>query len=87
MNPLNDIKLYKDTDADLSIIQSKKVGIVGYGNQGRAQALNLAESGVDVKIGLRPGSETREQVIRDRLDVLDLSKITKWADVISILIL
>lgn len=86
MNPLNDIKLYNDADADLSIIQDKKVGIVGYGNQGRAQGLNLADSGVDVKIGLRHDSKTREKVIRDGLNGIDISDIVKWADVISMLI-
>jgi ketol-acid reductoisomerase len=52
------IKVYYDKDADLSIIQSKKVAIVGYGSQGHAHALNLKDSGVDVVVALRPGSAT-----------------------------
>ena len=46
-------KIYQDKDADLNLIQSEKVGIIGFGNQGRAQALNLRDSGVEVLIGLR----------------------------------
>ena len=51
-------KIYKDRDAELSLIRSKKVGIIGFGNQGRAQAMNLKDSGVDVCIGLREDSRS-----------------------------
>ena len=51
-------ELYYDDDADLSLIQSKKVAIVGYGSQGHAHALNLRDSGVDVVVGLREGSSS-----------------------------
>jgi len=47
-----------DDGADLSLIQSKKVAIIGYGSQGHAHALNLKDSGVDVVVGLRPGSSS-----------------------------
>ena len=56
---INDF-IYFDKDADLSLIQSKKVAVIGYGNQGRAQALNLKDSGVDVRIGLRAGSKSHK---------------------------
>ena len=56
------INVYYDKDADLSIIQSKKVAIVGYGSQGHAHALNLKDSGVDVVVALRPGSATAKKV-------------------------
>ena len=46
-------KIYKDKDVDLELIKDKCVAIIGYGNQGRAQALNLRDSGVDVRIGIR----------------------------------
>ena len=46
-------KIYKDRDAELSLIRSKKVGIIGFGNQGRAQALNLKDSGLNIKVGVR----------------------------------
>jgi ketol-acid reductoisomerase len=49
-------KTYHDQDADLSLIQAKKVAIIGYGSQGHAHALNLKDSGVDVRVGLRPNS-------------------------------
>ena len=49
-------KTYHDADADLSLIQSKKVAIIGYGSQGHAHALNLKDSGVDVRVGLRADS-------------------------------
>ncbi len=50
--------VYYDKDADLSIIQGKKVAIIGYGSQGHAHACNLKDSGVDVVVGLRAGSAT-----------------------------
>ena len=49
-------QIFYDKDADLSLIQGKKVAIIGYGSQGHAHALNLKDSGVDVRIGLRTGS-------------------------------
>ena len=49
-------KAYHDADADLSLIQAKKVAIIGYGSQGHAHALNLKDSGVEVIVGLRPDS-------------------------------
>ena len=52
------MKVYYDKDCDLSIIQGKKVAIIGYGSQGHAQACNLKDSGVDVTVGLRKGSAT-----------------------------
>ena len=50
-------KTYHDQDADLSLIQSKKVAIIGYGSQGHAHALNLKDSGVEVRVGLRADSQ------------------------------
>lgn len=52
------MKVYYDKDCDLSIIQGKKVAIIGYGSQGHAHACNLRDSGVDVTVGLRPGSSS-----------------------------
>ena len=49
-------KIYYDDDADLSIIQNRQVAVIGYGSQGHAHALNLRDSGVDVRVGLREGS-------------------------------
>ena len=55
---MNISKIYKDGDACLKYIQSKKVGIIGFGNQGKAQALNLRDSGINVYIGGRLGGES-----------------------------
>ena len=51
--------MYHEEDADLSIIQGRKVAIIGYGSQGHAHALNLRDSGVDVRVGLKEGSPSR----------------------------
>jgi ketol-acid reductoisomerase len=79
-------KTFYDHDADLSLIQSKKVAIIGYGSQGHAHALNLKDSGVQVKIGL-PASEA-DSVAKARkagFEVVPAAEATKWADVIMIL--
>ena len=51
--------IYHDEDADLSVIQGRKVAVIGYGSQGHAHALNLRDSGVDVRVGLAEGSKSR----------------------------
>jgi ketol-acid reductoisomerase len=63
------MKAYFDADADLALIRGRKVAIVGYGNQGRAQALNLRDSGVSVILGLRSGSARRAvaEALRTRM--------------------
>ena len=53
------VEVYYDDDADLSIIQGRKVAVIGYGSQGHAHALSLRDSGVDVRIGLPEGSKSR----------------------------
>ena len=83
---MNKDKLYFDKDADLNIIKTKKVGIIGYGNQGKAQALNLIDSGVDVTIGIRKSSKTINLLKASNIKYDDISNITKHCDVISLLI-
>ena len=78
-------EMFYDKDADLSIIQGKKVAIVGYGSQGHAHALNLRDSGVDVKIALRDGSRSTVKAEGDDFEVLSVADATTWADVIMIL--
>ena len=73
-------------DADLSLIQSKKVAVIGFGSQGHAHALNLRDSGVDVVVGLRPGSSSAAQASAQRLTVRSIAEAADWADVIMILI-
>src|SRR4026208_1614320 len=57
--PVMSVNIYSDDDADLSIIQGRKVAVIGYGSQGHAHALSLRDSGVDVRIGLPEGSKSR----------------------------
>ncbi|MEM9691165.1 MAG: ketol-acid reductoisomerase [Myxococcota bacterium] len=74
-----------DADADLKLIQGKKVAVVGYGSQGHAHALNLKESGVDVRVGLRPDSSSRASAEGQGLTVGTVSEVAAWADVIMVL--
>jgi len=75
-------KTYHDQDADLSLIQAKKVAIIGYGSQGHAHALNLKDSGVHVKVGLRPGSANAKKAELAGLEVGTVAEVSKWSDVI-----
>ncbi len=79
------IETYYDADADLSIIQGKKVAVIGYGSQGHAHSLNLRDSGVEVVIGLREGSKSRAKAEEAGLTVMSNAEATKWADVIMLL--
>jgi len=75
-------KTYHDADADLSLIQAKKVAIIGYGSQGHAHALNLKDSGVDVRVGLRPNSPNAKKAALAGLHVGSVAEVSAWADVI-----
>ena len=74
-----------DKDADLSLIKNKKVAIIGYGSQGHAHALNLKESGVDVRIGLKDGSKSKAKAEAAGLKVANVAQACKEADVIMVL--
>jgi len=74
-----------DADADLTLIQGKKVAVIGYGSQGHAHALNLRDSGVEVKIGLKEGSKSRQKAEEAGFEVQTPAEVTKWADVVVIL--
>ncbi len=76
---------YHDEDADLSIIQGKKVAVIGYGSQGHAHSLNLRDSGVDVRIGLADGSKSRAKAEAEGLRVLSVAEAVKEADVVMLL--
>ena len=79
------MRVYYDRDADLNLIKSKKVVIVGYGSQGRAHALNLKDSGVkDIAIALRPGSSTAKKVEADGLKVMSVAEAAAWGDFLMI---
>lgn len=78
-------ELFYDGDADLSIIQSRVVAIIGFGSQGHAHAMSLRDSGVDVRVGLRPGSASAKKAEEAGLRVVDPATAAAEADVIMIL--
>ena len=81
------MRVYYDRDADINLIKSKKVAVVGYGSQGHAHALNLRDSGVkDVAIALRKGSASAQKAEKEGFKVMDVADAAKWADVIMLLV-
>src|SRR5580693_7579759 len=78
--------MYYDDAADLALIRGKKVAVIGYGSQGHAHALNLRDSGVSVRVGLAPSSHSRAKAKEAGLTVGDVADVTRWADVVMILI-
>ncbi|MBO1902126.1 ketol-acid reductoisomerase [Leucobacter weissii] len=78
-------EIYYDGDADLSIIQGKKVAVVGYGSQGHAHAQNLRDSGVEVAIALKPGSKSIQKATEAGFEVKTVDEAAEWADLIMIL--
>jgi ketol-acid reductoisomerase len=79
------LSIYYDKDADLSLIQAKKVTIIGYGSQGHAHANNLKDSGVSVTVGLREGSSSWGKATESGLSVASIAEATKDADLVMIL--
>lgn len=80
------MNIFYDKDADLSIIRGKKVAILGYGSQGHAHALNLHDSGVDVTVGLRPNSSSRQKAESAGLKVADIPQAVMNADLVMVLL-
>src|SRR5918995_10715 len=78
--------IYYDKDADLSLIQSKKVAVIGYGSQGHAHALNLKDSGVTVAVGLPETSRSRAKATAAGLTVKSVADAAAWADAIMVLV-
>jgi ketol-acid reductoisomerase len=78
--------IFYDDDADLSNLEGKTVAILGYGSQGHAHALNLKDSGVDVVVGLREGSSSREAAGGEGLEVLDVADAASRGDIVMILL-
>jgi len=78
-------EIFYDKDADLALIQGKKVAIVGYGSQGHAHAQNLRDSGVEVSIALKEGSKSTQKAHDDGFTVMTVAEAAKWADLIMIL--
>ena len=78
--------VFYDGDADLSVIRARRVAVLGYGSQGHAHALNLRDSGVQVRVGLAPGSPSRPRAAAEELVVSSAAEAAAWADVIMMLV-
>ena len=80
------MRVYYDRDADINLIKTKKVAIVGYGSQGHAHALNLRDSGVkEIAVALRQGSGSIAKAEAEKLKVMEVKDAAKWADVLMVL--
>ena len=78
-------RIYYDNDVDMKVLNSRKIGIVGYGNQGRAQVLNIRDSGFEPMVGNRD-DEYKNKAIEDGFDVCSISHVAKETDVLLVLI-
>ena len=79
------VKVYHDSDIDMKVLEGKKVAVIGYGSQGRAQALNMKDSGVNVVVGLRPG-KSWDRAVADGLEVRSVLDAAQEADIVLMLI-
>ena len=79
-------KIYYDADADLDLLKGKQIAIVGYGSQGHAHALNLRDSGADVRVGLHASSKSRAKAEAEGLTVRSVADVSREADVIMLLV-
>jgi len=79
-------KIYYDIDADQTLLQGKKIAVLGYGSQGHAHAQNLRDSGCDVRVGLYTGSKSWPKAEKDGMTVGTVAEVSKWADIIMILL-
>src|SRR5258708_35027969 len=80
------MRVYYDRDADVNLVKSKKVAVIGYGSQGHAHANNLRDSGVkDVVVALRPGSASAQKAETAGFKVMTNTEAAKWADLVMVL--
>ena len=80
------MRIYYDRDADINLIKSKKVAVIGYGSQGHAHALNLRDSGVsNVAVALRTGSVSAKKAEGEKFTVMEVTEAAKWADIVMML--
>src|SRR5437762_4112479 len=79
------VEMFYDDNADLSIVQGRKVAVLGFGSQGHAHALSLRDSGVDVRVGLPEGSKSRAKAEAEGLRVLSPAEAVEESDVIVVL--
>ena len=81
---MSDARIFYNEDCNLSVLEGKKIAIIGYGSQGHAHALNLKESGMDVIVGLYEGSKSKAKAEAQGLTVMNTADAAKAADVIMI---
>lgn len=79
-------KLYREQDADTSILQGKKIAVIGYGAQGKAQSLMMHDSGLDIVVGVREGGPSDTAAQADGLKTMSIAEASKSADIIHVLI-
>ena len=79
-------KLIFNADINLDLIKNHKIGIIGYGNQGKAHALNINDRKISLKIGIRSDSKNINKIIKSNIKYCSIDEVVKWADIISILI-
>src|SRR6185437_219195 len=81
------MRVYRDEDAELGIVRGRRVAALGYGNQGRAQALNLRDSGVtELVVGLRESAPSRERAEADGFPLMEPAEAARWADLVIMLV-
>ena len=79
-------EMFYDNDADLSLLEDKTIGIIGYGSQGHAHALNCKDNGLNVMVGLYEGSRSREKAEADGLRVGTVDETAEESDIVMVLI-
>lgn len=79
-------KIFKDNDVDLNVLKDRSIGIIGYGNQAKAQSLNLRDSGFNVSIGLRENSSSIKEARSDGFNILSIKDLIQTSEVVSLLI-
>ena len=80
------MNVYYEQDADLKYLQEKNIAVLGYGSQGHAHALNLKESGLNVRVGLRPDSSSCAKAREAGIEVNPIADAVKWADIVMVLL-
>ncbi len=80
------LNLYFNKDANLELLKKIKIGIIGFGNQGRAQALNIRDRDLNVKVGIRANSKSIENLKDLNLKYDDIGKVVSWADIVVMLV-
>ena len=79
-------KIYYDNDIDMGVLEGRRIAVIGYGSQGRAQALNMRDSGLDVVVGVRPNGSSWKRAQEDGMKVMPIAEAADKADIIHILI-